>query len=49
MTLDETNNIPQPDQIESAIKQSALKKGSFKLDVYDWLSDIPQIHNNKKF
>ena len=49
MSSEEKNNIPQPEQIETEIKLSAHKKGSFKMDVYDWLGDIPQIHNNKLF
>jgi len=49
MTLEETNNNLQPEQLETAIKQLAHKNGSFKLDVYNWLGDIPQIQNNKKF
>jgi len=48
MNSEETNNPIQPEQVESAIKQLANKNGSFKLDVYNWLSDIPQIQNNKK-
>jgi len=48
MTSEETKNNIQPEQVETEIKQLAHKNGSFKLDVFDWLGDIPQIQNNAK-
>lgn len=47
MIQDEKNEI-QSEQPEVQNKTFANINGSFKLDVYDWLHDIPQIQNNKK-
>src|ERR1035437_9994809 len=48
MILEDKNNILKPELTESTIKQAANKKGSFKLEVFDWLGDITQVQNNKK-
>lgn len=45
MTDDQNEIAPNLTEIE--MHRCARRKGSFKLEVYDWLSDIQQIHHNK--
>ena len=49
MSIEDNSNIPVGVSGETQTAKKIYKNGSFKLDVYDWLHDIPQIHNNKHY
>jgi len=46
MAIDEQNDIQQ-DLQEQKVEKICPKRGSFKLEVYDWLQDIPQVRTGR--
>ena len=49
MSIEDNSNTPVGVGGEPSTAKKIYKNGSFKLDVYDWLHDVPQIHNKKDY